>query len=78
MPAKRYRVLINSLKQLVSTSTSKARRINRARILLLSDESPRGPSKKDREIINILGISGYTGGSDTPEICGRRHSGSTE
>ena len=60
MPAKRYRVLINGLKQLVSTSTSKARRINRARILLLSDESPRGPSKKDREIINILGISGYT------------------
>ena len=59
-------------------SDRKARRINRARILLLSDESPRGPSKKDREIINILGISGYMGGSDTPEICGRRHSGSTE
>ena len=45
MPAKRYRVFLNGkkrsyLKQLVSTGTSKARRINRARILLLSDERP--------------------------------------
>ena len=64
MPAKQYRVFLNGkkrseLKRLVSTGTNKARRINRARILLLSDESPGGKSegmgKTDKEIIESLG-----------------------
>ena len=65
MPAKQYRVYLNgkkrsTLKRLVSTGTDKARKINRARILLLADESPRGPSKKDREIMDNLGVSART------------------
>jgi transposase len=69
MPAKKYRVFLNGkkrsgLKRLVNTGTNKARRINRARILLLSDESPRGKSegmgKTDKEIMGVLGVSGRT------------------
>ena len=65
MPAKKYRVFLNgkkrsSLKQLVNTGTDKARKITRARILLLADESPHGPSKKDKEIIEALGICART------------------
>jgi len=69
MPAKKYRVFLNGkkrseLKRLVNTGTNKARRINRARILLLSDESPRGKSegmgKTDKEIIESLGVSART------------------
>jgi len=66
---KKYRVFLNGkkrseLKRLVNTGTNKARRINRARILLLSDESPGGKSegmgKTDREIISALGVSTRT------------------
>ena len=69
MPAKRYRVFLNgkkrsTLKKLVSTGTAKARRLTRARILLLADESPRGISrgmgKTDKEIIEALGVSART------------------
>jgi len=69
MPAKQYRVFLNGkkrseLKRLVNTGTNKARKINRARILLLSDESPRGKSegmgKTDKEIIEYLGVSART------------------
>ena len=69
MPAKQYRVFLNgkkrsNLKQLVNTGTNKARTINRARILLLSDESPRGKSegmgKTDKEITGVLGVSAGT------------------
>jgi transposase len=69
MPAKKYRVFLNGkkrskLKKLVNTGTNKARKINRARILLLSDESPRGKSegmgKTDQEIIDALGVSSRT------------------
>ncbi|MHC1566194.1 MAG: hypothetical protein ACXQTD_00230 [Candidatus Syntropharchaeia archaeon] len=42
------------LERLVSTGTNKARRITRARILLLADES-KGPGKTDREISEALG-----------------------
>ena len=69
MPAKKYRVFLNGkkrskLKRLVNAGTNKARRINRARILLLSDESPRGKSegmgKTDKEIMGVLGVSAQT------------------
>ena len=65
MPAKRYRVFLNGkkrsyLNRLVNTGTNKARKITRARILLLANESPRGPSKKDREIMDSLGVSART------------------
>jgi len=69
MPAKQYRVYLNgkkrsNLERLVSTGTNKARTINRARILLLADESPRGISrgmgKTDKEIVEVLGVSART------------------
>ncbi len=63
--SKKYRVFLNGkkrgdLKRLVNTGTDKARKLTRARILLLSDESPRGPSKKDREIIEALDVCART------------------
>jgi len=66
---KKYRVFLNgknrsNLRRLVNTGANKARRITRARILLLSDESPRGKSegmgKTDKEIIGVLGVSART------------------
>ena len=65
MPAKQYRVFLNGkkrsyLNRLVNTGTNKARKITRARILLLANESPRGPSKKDREIMDSLSVSART------------------
>jgi hypothetical protein len=52
MPAKKYRVFLNGkkrskLKRLVNTGADKARKLTRARILLLADESPHGLSKKE-------------------------------
>ena len=63
--SKKYRVFLNgkkrsSLKRLVNTGTEKARKITRARILLLADESPRGMSKTDKEIMEALGVSART------------------
>ncbi len=65
MSMKKYRVFLNGkkrseLKRLVSTGTDKARKITRARILLLADESPRGMSKTDKGIIEALGVSART------------------
>ena len=69
MPAKQYRVFLSGkkrseLKRLLNTGTNKARTINRARILLLSNESPRGKSegmcKTDKEIMGVLGVSAWT------------------
>ncbi len=65
MPAKRYRVFLNGkkrsdLKRLVNTGADKARKLTRARILLSSDESPHGPSKKDKEIMEALGVCART------------------
>jgi transposase len=69
MSMKKYRVFLNgkkrnNLKRLVNTGINKARTITRARILLLSDESPRGKSegmsKTDKEIIGVLGVSART------------------
>ena len=69
MSMKKYRVYLNGKKRselgrLISTGTNKARKLTRARILLLSDESPRGKSrgmgKTDKEIIEALGVSART------------------
>ena len=67
MPAKKYRVFLNgkkrsTLKRMVNTGTEKARKLTRARILLLADESPHGPSKTDKEIGEALGVCSSTVG----------------
>jgi transposase len=63
--SKKYRVFLNGkkrsdLRRLVNTGTEKARKITRARILLLADESPSGPCKKDKEIMEALGVCART------------------
>ena len=63
--SKKYRVFLNgkkrsNLKRLINTGTEKARKLTRARILLLADESPSGLSKTDKEIIEALGVSART------------------
>jgi len=63
MSRKKYRVFLNGkkrsyLKRLINSGISKARKLTRARILLLSNESPRGPSKKDREIMDSPRVRG--------------------
>jgi len=63
--SKKYRVFLNGkkrskLKRLVNTGTEKARKLTRARILLLADESPDGPYKKDKEIMEALDVSART------------------
>ncbi len=73
MPAKKYRVFLNGkkrsiLKKIVNTGTDKARKMARARILLLADESPRGASKKDKEIMEALGVCARTVAL-TPKRC---------
>ena len=56
--SKKYRVFLNGkkrseLKRLVNTGTEKARKLTRARILLLADESPSGPCKKIMEALDV-------------------------
>ena len=63
--SKKYRVFLNGkkrseLKRLVNTGTEKARKLTRARILLLADESPSGPCKKDKEIMEVLDVCART------------------
>ena len=65
MPAKKYRVFLNDkerkyLRKLVNTGADKARKLTRARILLLTDESPSGPCNKDKEIMDSLGVCAGT------------------
>ncbi len=65
MPAKKYRVFLNGkerkyLRKLVNTGADKARKLTRARILLLTDESPSGASNKDKEIMDSLGVCART------------------
>jgi transposase len=65
MPAKKYRVFLSDkerkyLRKLVNTGTEKARKLTRARILLLTDESPSGLSNKDKEIMDSLGVCART------------------
>ena len=62
MPAKKYRVTLTKeeraeLKQLISKGKSAARKLTRARILLLADEEAAGQRYKDAEIVTALGVS---------------------
>ena len=62
MSEKRHRVRLSeqdhqTLVKLVNTGKEKARKITRARILLLSDEGPRGKAKSDEQIAEVLHIS---------------------
>jgi len=65
MPAKRYKVSLTQeeremLTQLVSKGKTNARKITRARILLLSDENQEKPVWMDAQIAEALGISTRT------------------
>ena len=65
MPAKIYRINLaiderNYLRQLVSAGSNKARKLTRARILLLADEGPYGPSEIDEKIAKSLNVSTTT------------------
>lgn len=56
----KFRVTLNleereSLSSLVKTGKAAARKLVRARILLLADESDKGPAKTDVEIVDSLG-----------------------
>jgi transposase len=65
MPAKRYKVTLTSeeredLTQLVSRGKANARKITRARILLLADENQAKQAWMDARIAEALGISSRT------------------
>lgn len=65
MPAKRYKVTLSNeerenLTQLVSQGKTNARKITRARILLLADENQEKPAWIDAQIAAALGISSRT------------------
>jgi len=62
MPAKKYRVTLTkeeraALKELISKGKSAARKLTRARILLLADEEAAGQGYKDAEIVTALSVS---------------------
>lgn len=62
MPAKRYRVTLTTdereeLTRLVNTGKGQARRLRRARILLLADEAQAGGGWKDADIAKALKAS---------------------
>ena len=62
---KRYRVTLTSeerqqLRALVTTGKGAARKLVRARILLLADQAEGGPAKSDPEIIDALGCGRST------------------
>ena len=62
MSEKRHRVRLSEedhqiLVKLVNTGKEKARKITRARILLLSDDGPHGKAKTDEQIAEALHIS---------------------
>jgi transposase len=65
MPAKKYKVTLpdderQDLTTLVSKGKAAARKLTRARILLLADESEAGPAWTDDRIVEALGISRRT------------------
>ena len=65
MPAKKYKVTLTddereNLTRLVSKGKAAARKITRARILLLADDSQAGASWSDERIVEALGISRRT------------------
>lgn len=62
MPAKKYRVTLTKeeqteLTELISKGKTAARKLTRARILLLANESDEGHGCKDAEIVAALGVS---------------------
>ena len=62
MPAKRYKVSLTAaerqeLSALVNQGKSAARRLTRARILLLADEEQASGAWRDAEIANALGVA---------------------
>jgi transposase len=62
---KRYRVTLteqerDGLEKLVSTGKSAAKKLVRARIMLLADQAPDGPAKSDPEIVESLGCGRVT------------------
>jgi transposase len=61
MPAKKYKVTLNAeeremLTTLISKGKGAARRLSRARILLLADETPTDGGWKDADIAQSLGV----------------------
>ena len=65
MPVKLYHVCLKkierqTLEKLTHQGHHSARQLNRARILLLSDESQYGAQQKDDQIASLLGISSQT------------------
>jgi len=65
MPAKRYKVTLTAeereeLTEMVRKGKTKARKITRARILLLADENQAKPAWIDARIAEALGISSRT------------------
>ena len=65
MPAKKYKVTLTTeerqeLTELVNKGKTAARKITRARILLLADENQMGPAWTDARIADALGISSRT------------------
>jgi transposase len=62
---KRYRVTLTEqergdLHKLVSTGKAAAKKLVRARIMLLADQAPGGPAKSDPEIVEALGCGRVT------------------
>jgi transposase len=62
---KRYRVTLTNqerqdLGQLVSSGKSAAKKLTRARVLLLADQAEDGPAKSDAEIVESLGCGRAT------------------
>src|SRR4051812_8709128 len=62
---KRYRVTLTvaerrDLQKMVSTGKAAARKLVRARILLLADQADNGPAKTDAEIVDALGCARAT------------------
>jgi transposase len=62
---KRYRVTLTEqergdLRKLVSTGKAAAKKLVRARIVLLADQAPGGPAKSDPEIVESLGCGRVT------------------
>lgn len=74
MRAKQNRVRLSQkqqkqLKKLTRSGVTSARKLNRARVLLLSDEARASGRKSDPEIADILGISTATVGRTRQQFC---------
>ncbi len=75
---KRYRVTWTKqerqdLEQLVSSGKSAAKKLTRARVLLLADQAEGGPAKSDPEIVESLGCGRATVDPQGKAAFHRRH-----